>query len=129
MADELDKTFRALKRKLKPYEKKLNVLTDRADRYELCGGGDFEVVSQRTGRAIKKKNAYFAGIIVRRGHVGFHFMAPYMKKGFMAGFSAGLRRRLKGKTCFHFKRAADLDAEIDRLLKAGFRLYGDAGLI
>lgn len=129
MSDKLDKTFRALKRKLKPYEKKLSVLTDQANRYELCGGGDFEVVSERTGRAIKKKNAYFAGIIVQRGYVGFHFMAPYMKKGFIDGFSAELRRRLKGKTCFHFKQAADVDAEIGRLLKAGFRLYKEAGLI
>jgi hypothetical protein len=129
MADELDKTFRALKRKLKPYGKKLDVLTDRPNRYELCGGSAYEVVSQRTGRAVRKKNAYFGGIIIRRGYVGLYFMAPYMKKGFMDGFSAGLRRRLKGKSCFHFKQAADVNAEIDKLLKAGFRHYRESGLI
>ncbi len=127
--DDRDKTFLALKRKLRAYAKKLAVLTDDPHHFELCGERAFEVTSLKSGKTVKKKNAYFAGIVQQRTYVGFYFMPPYTERGFMEDFSNAMKRRLRGKSCFHFRTAGEVTSEVDRLLRKGFKLFKDKGMI
>ncbi|WP_413288071.1 hypothetical protein [Bdellovibrio sp. HCB337] len=127
--DELDKTFLALKKKIKPYQKKMKVLLDKPHRYELCSTADYEVTSERTGKTTKKKDPYFVGLILQRTYVGFYFMAPYIEKGFMDDFSEAMQKRLKGKSCFYFKSTEEVGPEVDRLLKKGYAVFKKRGLL
>ena len=128
--DKLLKIFVALRKKIKTYEKKkLKVITDEENRYELSGNKDYHVTSLRTGNKIKKKDAYFVGIIIQKSYVGFYFMPPYSEQGFMDSFSELLNKQLKGKSCFYFKKIEEVSPEIDDLLKKGYQLYKEKGLV
>ncbi|MGE0724416.1 MAG: hypothetical protein AB7O45_08580 [Alphaproteobacteria bacterium] len=128
-ADSFPAVFDALKSRLRRHAGDLAVLTDRPGRYEVTGRKPYHVTSLRTGRAIAKRDAYFAGIVILRGHVGFYFMPACASPGFMDQFSPAMRKRLKGKSCFHFRRPEEVDDELDRMIVEGRRAFEKIGLI
>ena len=124
---QLEEVFLQIKAKLTPYSKQLTVLTDRPNRYEICADKPYQVTSKKTGNVIKKQNAYFAGIITQKNYVGFYFMPAY-NNDVLKSLPDNLRKKLKGKTCFHFKTADDIK-HLDALLKKGFDSFKNSNLI
>jgi hypothetical protein len=116
--------FKGLKRLLKPYEKPLVPKFDIEGRYDLWSVKDIVV----EGR--KKKEVFFAGLIIQSDYVGFYFMPVYADSRLSAFFKPELLRLLKGKSCFHIKALdANLEKAVSAALKKGFALYKKKGWI
>jgi len=69
---------------------------------------------------------YFAGVTVKKSDVGFYFFPLYTHlKEFK--LSAQLKKKLKGKTCFHISKLdEELKNEISALVKKGYEIYRKA---
>jgi hypothetical protein len=69
-----------------------------------------------------------ASLIIQKGFVGFYFMPLYLKPALKSKISLALRKRLKGKTCFHLTHADDATQEdVRRAVDLGTQLYRDRG--
>ena len=78
----------------------------------------------------KRKEVYFAGLIIQKSYVGFYFMPVYSDAEVKTFFKAELLSCLKGKSCFHIKKLdAELLAQIDEALQSGYALYQHKGWI
>ena len=78
----------------------------------------------------KRKEVFFAGLIIQKSYVGFYFMPVYTDAEAMSFIKPELLKRLKGKSCFHIKKLdAELLAQVDAALQAGCLLYQQKGWI
>lgn len=122
--EALLKIYAELKRELSIYESELSVRMDIGSRYELWSEKEVFI----DGR--KKKEVYFASLIVQSSYVGFYFMPVYSDAEIKKLFSAPLLKLLKGKSCFHIKKLDEnLKEDIKKALREGFLLYKNKGWI
>jgi hypothetical protein len=78
----------------------------------------------------KRKEVFFAGLIIQKGYVGFYFMPVYVEQDIRLLFAPELLKLLKGKSCFHIKTLTpELLGQIESALKTGFRLYQERGWV
>ena len=78
----------------------------------------------------KRKEVFFAGLIIQKGYVGFYFMPVYSDVEMKDFFKPELLSRLKGKSCFHIKKLDEaLLGQIDEALRRGYALYVQKGWI
>jgi hypothetical protein len=78
----------------------------------------------------KRKEIFFAGLIIQKGYVGFYFMPVYSDVEMKEFFKPELLSRLKGKSCFHIKKIDEaLLRQIDEALQAGYALYQQKGWV
>jgi len=62
---------------------------------------------------------FFAAIANRKDSVTFHFFPCYMNTEMLES-APNLAKKLKGKTCFHFRKVEDVnEKELNTLLKKG----------
>ncbi|MHB8088757.1 MAG: DUF1801 domain-containing protein, partial [Anaerolineaceae bacterium] len=52
----------------------------------------------------KRKEVYFAGLIIQKSYVGFYYMPVYAEPEIKQFFKPELLSRLKGKSCFHIHK-------------------------
>jgi hypothetical protein len=72
---------------------------------------------------------FFAAIEQRKDSVAFHFFPSYFSAD-MKKVAPSLYACLKGKTCFHFKKAEQVnEKELKALLKAGVKLWKKEGYV
>lgn len=120
----LDEVFRQAKALLKKYEPPLVATHDDDARYELWSKKEIVVLGK------KRKEIFFASLIIQSKYVGFYFMPVYTEGESKRLFGEELLGRLKGKSCFHL---ASLDATLRRQMAAalaeGFRIYKSKGWI
>lgn len=97
---------------------------DFASHYELWSEKDIVI----EGR--KRKEIYFAGIIIQSSFVGFYFMPIYADTTLKEIFEPELLSTLKGKPCFHIKKLdKKLLRQIKKVLEVGFKLYKMRGWV
>jgi len=78
----------------------------------------------------KKKEVFFAAIIIQKSYVGFYFMPVYAEPEVKQLFQPELLELLKGKSCFHVKKLTpELPGQIESALQAGFELYRHRGWV
>jgi len=78
----------------------------------------------------KRKEVYFAGLIIQKDYVGFYFMPVYADPEVKAFFAPQLLKLLKGKSCFHIKKLdGDLLTQLEDALRKGFELYQQRGWV
>jgi hypothetical protein len=78
----------------------------------------------------KRKEVFFASIIIQKAYVGFYFMPVYVDTEIKEFFPPELVKLLKGKSCFRVKKLDEkLLAQIESALKIGFELYQDRGWV
>jgi hypothetical protein len=78
----------------------------------------------------KRKEVYFAGIIIQKDYVGFYFMPVYAEPEVKGFFKPELLSRLKGKSCFHIKSLTpELKNQIRDALAQGFEMYKQRGWV
>jgi len=109
--------FTRIRQQLLPYGKKMEVRVDKKGVYHLYIIADFEMA----GRSYKE--CYFAGTVIQKTMVAFYFFPIYSHP---AAFTPEepIRKNLKGKSCFNFKKLSDAqEKSIGVLLKQGFDLY------
>ena len=77
----------------------------------------------------KKRDEYwFAAALIQKGYVGFYFMPARDAKQQKEIFKPELLKCLKGKSCFHIKKADALIYEqIKEALEKGYRLQKERG--
>lgn len=113
---DFDATFLALKKVLKPYERRLVVQADSENNYCLI-----------TKHIMKNKQPlWFAGVRKGKAYVSYHLIPIYACPELAKGMSAELKKRMQGKTCFNFKRVDEkLFKELGQLTKSGLQNFSD----
>jgi hypothetical protein len=120
---ELVQVFASLRKLISKYEKgNYRVKDDLPGNYSLFYDKEAHI----------KERIYpdlpFAAILVQTGYVGFYFFCVYTNPELRKELSPDLLKHLKGKTCFHIKKADDaLIGHIDDALKKGYRIYASNG--
>ncbi|MBT5740480.1 DUF1801 domain-containing protein, partial [Candidatus Woesearchaeota archaeon] len=103
---------------LKKYENPLKPKFDLDSKYDLWSFKDLEIAGR------KRKEIYFAGLIIQSNYVGFYFMPIYTNTKLKNVFKPELLSLLKGKSCFHIKSLnEELENQIEDALKKGIQLY------
>ncbi len=116
--------FSELKNLLQSYAPPLIPKMDSERSYDLWSVKDLVI----EGR--KRKEVFFAGLIIQKSYVGFYFMPVYVESEMKALFPPELLRHLKGKSCFHIKALTpELSAQIRAVLQSGFDLYQQRGWV
>ncbi|MBI4732214.1 MAG: DUF1801 domain-containing protein [Chloroflexi bacterium] len=119
---DLRQIFDSLKPLLEKYRPPLGSKTENECYFDLWSFKDLVI----EGR--KRKEVFFAGLIIQKDYVGFYYMPVYVDAEVKQFFSPQFLKFLKGKSCFHIRTLTpDLLAEIDRALQAGFALYQERG--
>jgi hypothetical protein len=118
--EQLLEIFHALKKELKPYEKgTIKALFDMEGKYDLWS------VKKVMAHGKMRDEVSFAALIVQSTYVGFYFMPIYSNPEEMKTIlSPELLKCLKGKACFHIKKAdADVLKQVKAAMKAGYEQY------
>jgi len=122
--NNLQAIFGTLKPLLKAYQPPMVPKTDTESYFDLWSLKP--VVLE--GR--KRKEIFFAGLIIQKDYVGFYFMPIYAETDLKTVFKQELLRLLKGKSCFHIKKLDDeLLRQIEAALKIGYELYQERGWV
>lgn len=124
ITSELVEIYNRVKTLLKRYEGPLVSKIDLDSKYDLWSIKDVVI----EGR--KKKEVYFAGLIIQSTYVGLYYMPVYTDVDMTKIFEPQLLKLLKGKSCFHIRKLDDeLEMQISAALEAGFSLYKEKGWI
>ena len=122
--NKLIRIFKELKMILKKYEGLLKPKFDLDSKYDLWSFKDVEI----SGR--KRKEVFFASIIIQSSYVGFYYMPIYTDTDLQDLFKPELLRLLKGKSCFHIRELdLKLKHQITEALEIGYKLYKKRGWI
>jgi hypothetical protein len=125
MTKDLLEIYNRLKVLLKKYENPLVPKIDLDSKYDLWSVKDIIVEGK------KKKEVWFAGLIIQSSYVGFYFMPIYADPEKMKEvFSPELLKLLKGKSCFHIKQLDEgLEKQVEDALEKGYALYKERGWV
>ncbi len=122
---ELVPIFEEIKNMLLPYEK---------GTLQIHGGTDGKVmlISHKpvviAGRP--REELWFASALIQKGYVGLYYMPVYMNDPVKRQLFPELMKCLKGKACFHIKKADPIVyKQIKEALKIGFADYRSRGWI
>jgi hypothetical protein len=118
--NDFEATFLALKKVLKPYERRLVVQENSEKNYCLV-----------TKHIMKNKQPlWFAGVRMGKAYVSYHLIPIYACPELAKGMSADLKKRMQGKACFNFKKVdAKLFKELGQLTKTGLQKFSDAEFV
>jgi hypothetical protein len=121
---KLIKIYNRLKKILKKYEDPLKPKFDLDSKYDLWSFNNVEI----DGR--KRKEGFFASIIIQSKYVGLYYMPIYTDSELKEVFKPELLSLLRGKSCFHVKKLDnELEKQIKEALKVGYNLYKKRGWI
>ena len=121
---ELVEIYNGLKKILKKYEDPLKPKLDLDSRYDLWSFKDVEIAGR------KRKEVFFASIIIQSTYVGFYYMPIYTDVELKDVFKPELLKLLKGKSCFYIKDLSpEIISQIEKALEIGFKLYKKRGWI
>lgn len=122
--EEKTRIFNELIELLAQYSPPFQPKNDTEKYYDLWSFKDLVI----EGR--KRKEVFFAGIIIQKDYIGFYFMPVYAEPEVKVLFKPELLSRLKGKSCFHINALTpELREQIGQALESGFRLYKDRGWV
>lgn len=117
MMDDLVAIYNRLKVLMKNYENPLVSKFDLDSKYDLWSVKKLVI----DGR--KRKEVYFAGLIIQSNNVGFYYMPVYSDVDLKGIFGPELLKLLKGQSCFHIKNLTDeVEAQIASALEIGYAL-------
>lgn len=111
-------TFELLKTIIESYEEEMEVVTNESDKYYL----NWPEIAKNG------KPYFFACAQVRSKSIAFYFMPIYEYPELLNTISDDLKKKLKGKSCFHFtKPDPTLLAELADLVEQGFLRIDENG--
>lgn len=121
---DLNDIFSHLREKLKKYSPPLQTRFDDEGRFELWSVKELVI----EGR--KRRDVFFASLIIQKGYVGFYFMPVYIEDDKKRLFDPALLKLLKGKSCFHIRQLDEgLLQQVESALVVGFQLYQERGWV
>ena len=121
---DLNEIFQAVKTLMQVYRPPLIAKMEDESHFDLWSQKDLVI----EGR--KRKEVYFAGLVIQKGYVGFYYMPVYIDTAVKTVFKPELLALLKGKSCFHIKKLDDpLQQQIESALQLGFEQYQQRGWV
>jgi hypothetical protein len=121
---QLIPVFEELKALLKLYENGALKAKEAPGQYHLWNRKEIEFAGR------KRSDIYFAGLLIKKGYVGFYYMPVYANPLLQKELKPELLKCLKGKSCFHIKKLDDtLRAQINDALKIGYACYEKWGWV
>ena len=121
---DLNEIFQAVKALMQVYRPPLIAKMEDESHFDLWSQKDLVI----EGR--KRKEVYFAGLVIQKGYVGFYYMPVYIDTAVKTVFKPELLALLKGKSCFHIKKLDDpLQQQIESALQLGFEQYQQRGWV
>jgi hypothetical protein len=122
--EELVEIFNELKKTLKKYEGPFKPKLDLDSRYDLWSFKNLEIAGR------KRKEIFFASIIIQSTYVGFYYMPIYTDVELKDVFKPELLKLLKGKSCFYIKNlSSETISQIEQALDIGYNLYKKRGWV
>jgi len=120
---EILSLFNTLKKILSEYVKgNFFVKTDQPGAFEIYYGNEVE----QGGK--KYPELSFASLLIQKGYLGFYFFPVYLHPALLEKIKPDLKKTLKGKTCFHLKKAnPETIIQIQEALETGYRYYASRG--
>ena len=123
-AADLTHAFEEIQALLERYTPPLEARTDAKGGYHLWSVKDIVVAGR------KRKEVYFAGVMARKGYIGFYYMPVYADPEQKSMFKPELLSLLKGKSCFHVRRLEPtVKKQIKDALASGMKLYEQRGWV
>jgi len=120
----LDLIFTRLKTMIGEYSPPFTVRQNTERNYDLWSIKDLFI----EGR--KRKEVYFASVIIQKSYVGFYFMPVYTDDELIKIFKPELLKLKKGLSCFRIKKLdQNLEEQIADALKLGYELYVTRGWV
>jgi len=117
MPTEFESAFVRLRSILRKHAGTLSVKHDTSANYCLEGGVH---PTHKTAFPV-------AWVEIGKTYVSYHFMPVYANPKLLDGFSAKLKARMQGKSCFNFKSCdEDLFKELEQLTSKGFAAFKNA---
>ena len=78
----------------------------------------------------KRKEVFFASIIIQSTYVGFYYMPIYTDVSLKDFFKPELLKLLKGKSCFYIRDLSpEITFQIEEALEMGYNLYKKRGWV
>ena len=106
--------FEHLRNILKPYAENLTLRTDTSDTYYLDGP-----YSKNWG-----KQLFFGSAQIKKNYVSFYLMPVYMYPELLNDVSLELKKHMRGKSCFNFKKVeTELFDELAVLTRKGVEKF------
>lgn len=122
--DNLEGIFNRLRLLLSQYQPPLEPKRDEPGDYDLWSFKDLVI----DGR--KRKEVFFARLIIQKAYDGFCFMSVYAGPETKAHFKPELLTLLKGKSCFRITALnVQLDEQISDALARGFQSFRERAWI
>ena len=116
--------FRKLRAILRKYEPPFIAKSDYDSRYELWSVKGITIAGH------KRKEVFFASLIIQSSYVGFYYMPMYASKDLKKVFKKELLATLKVKSCFHITELnPELLRQITVSLRYGLKLYRHRGWV
>ncbi|HVO42546.1 MAG TPA: hypothetical protein VMT34_07980 [Aggregatilineales bacterium] len=111
--------FDTLRAVLQPFEGRLIVTQNTSEGYSL-----------NTPYSETYRKDVFAGAVQnKKNYVSFYLMPVYMYPYLLEGMSAGLRKRMQGKSCLNFTKIDEpLQAELTALTRRAFDRFAQEKL-
>ena len=118
--DAFPGVFDRLKQVMKAHAGSLECKHDESDNYYL----DTRHIMKN------KKPLFFGAVQIKKNYVSYHLMPVYVEPALLDGMSAGLSKRMQGKSCFNFREvSAELFTELAELTKAAYASYEKSGYV
>ena len=127
MPDNFNEIFAQLRAILQKHTGRLTVAADTPTRFCLeCTPGP-----KLTGPKLKRKGPMpLAWVQIDKNYVSYHLMPVYGCPQLLDRFSAKLRARMQGKSCFNFTKVdAGLFQELDQLTGESFNAFKRGGFM
>jgi hypothetical protein len=122
MDEGLRGVFTALKCVLSEFNGFFTVRKDSSTEFELWSVKEFSVGKRR------KKDIFFAALILQKNYVGLYFMPVYTHPSLRDDLGKDLLSNMSGKSCFHFTKADKrVLNQVRSALKKGLSLYQKLG--
>ena len=116
--------FDEVKALLEPFAGHFTVRRNEPGAYDLWSERDLVI----DGR--KRREVFFAGLLIQKDYVGFYFMPVYTEPEMKGVFGPELLALLKGKSCFYIKRLTpEIRTQVQEALAAGYELYVQRGWV
>ena len=124
METDIDTIEIFLRNALKRHVPPLKITTDSPMKFEVHG-----TIPTMQGRQ-KVDGMYFASIVPKPKDIRLYFFPIYTHQNAFNKISEGLRKCLKGKSCFHIKKIdTQLKEDIESMIQLGVRLYKEDKIV
>jgi hypothetical protein len=95
---------------------------------------NFEIIGNKAVPYGSKKEIvsgmYFASVVARKDKITFYFFCNYTHPQEFKTLAPTLMKCLKGKSCFHFKKAEEVNVtELTALLETGMKIFKQEGYL